>query len=211
MDKLDKVCKSYIEYVVEHGKAPATFYAFAKKIKISESELYALYTSFEAIEMELWKRFFEEAYTTIVSDPIYQSYSVREKLLAFYYTWIEVLKNNRSFVVYSYKKFSHPILIHQPVELKLFKELLYRFANELLAEGKETQEIVPRLYLDKRYDDVIWGNTLFILHFWIKDTSKGFELTDTAIEKTVNTGMDIAGSTLFDSVFDLAKFIIQNK
>lgn len=211
MEKIEKIRKTYVEYVLDNGKAPASFYAFAKKLKIAEAELYEFYTSFEAIEMDLWKSFFEQARINIENDPTYMGYSVREKLLAFYYTWVEVLKSNRSFVTYSYRKLPQPIAAKNPQEIRLFKETFLTFAHDLLYEGRESREIVPRPYLSNRYPDALWLNTLYILDFWVKDTSRNFELTDTAIEKTVNTGFDLMGRSIVDTVVDLAKFVYQNK
>ena len=211
MEKIDKIRKTYIEYVLDNGQAPASFYAFAKKLKMPEAELYEFYTSFEALEMELWQSFFVQARATAEQDDTFQKYSVREKLLGLYYTWIEVLKTNRSFVVYSYKKLKQPVARTNPQEFKQFKEAFINFANDLVYEGRESREIVARPYISNRYADALWVNTLFILDFWIKDTSKSFELTDTAIEKTVNTALDLMGQSLVDSVIDLAKFVYQNK
>ncbi len=211
MEKIEKIRKTYVEYVLDNGKAPASFYAFAKKLKMAEAELYEFYTSFESIEMDLWVSFFQQARTTAENDPTYLSYSVREKLLAFYYTWAEVLKSNRSFVTYSYRKLPQPIAAKNPQEIRPFKEAFLTFAHDLLYEGRESQEIIPRPYLSNRYPDALWINTLYILDFWVKDTSRNFELTDTAIEKTVNTGFDLMGRSIVDTVFDLAKFVYQNK
>ncbi len=211
MEKIEKIRKTYVEYVLDNGKAPASFYAFAKKLKMAEAELYEFYTSFESIEMDLWVSFFQQARTTAENDPTYLSYSVREKLLAFYYTWAEILKSNRSFVTYSYRKLPQPIAAKNPQEIRPFKEAFLTFAHDLLYEGRESQEIIPRPYLSNRYPDALWINTLYILDFWVKDTSRNFELTDTAIEKTVNTGFDLMGRSIVDTVFDLAKFVYQNK
>lgn len=211
MEKLEKIRKAYIEHVLENGQAPASFYALAKKLKMAESDLYEFYTTFEAIEMDLWKSFFEQARNTAENDPTYMSYSVREKLLAFYYTWIEVLKSNRSFVTYSYRKLPQPIAPKNPLAIRPFKEAFLAYAHDLLYEGRESREIIPRPYLSSRYPDALWLNTLYILDFWVKDLSKNFELTDTAIEKTVNTGFELMGRSIMDTVFDLAKFVYQNK
>jgi hypothetical protein len=211
MEKIEKIRKAYVEHVLENGHAPASFYAFAKKIKMNESELYEYYTSFEAIEMELWDSFFAQARATAEADETFQKYSVREKLLGIYYTWIEVLKANRSFVVYSYKKFKQPVATKKPQELNKFKESFLAFASDLTYEGRESREILARPYLSSRYADGLWMNTLYILDFWVKDTSRSFELTDTAIEKTVNTAMDLMGTSVVDSVLNLAKFVYQNK
>lgn len=211
MEKAEKIRKTYVEYVLDHGQPPASFYAFAKKLKMTEGELYEFYTSFEAIDMDLWVSFFEQARTNAENDPTYQGYSVREKLLAFYYTWVEVLKSNRSFVTYSYRKLPQPIAAKNPQELRPFKEAFIKYAQDLMYEGRESQEIVARPYVSSRYPEAVWLNTLYILDFWIKDTSRNFELTDTAIEKTVNTAFDLMGRSLVDTVVDLAKFVYQNR
>lgn len=211
MEKAEKIRKAYIDFVLEHGQPPASFYAFAKKLKMAEAELYEFYTSFESIEMDLWKVFFEQAQQTAENDPTYQGYSVREKLLAFYYTWVEVLKANRSFVTYSYRKLPQPVATKNPQELRLFKASFMSFAHDLMYEGRESQEVITRPYLSNKYPDAVWLNTLYLLEFWVKDTSRNFELTDTAIEKTVNTGFDLMGRSIVDTVVDLAKFMYQNR
>jgi hypothetical protein len=99
------------------------------------------------------------------------------------------------------------------VQLVDFKSSFYDYLSELLMEARETREVeqrpIPQLM--QRYPDLFWAKTLFILDFWIKDTSKSFEKTDTMIEKTVNTAFDLLGRSPLDSLFDLGKFIFQNR
>jgi Tetracyclin repressor-like, C-terminal domain len=211
MEMSEKIRNAYLEYVLENGKKPATFYAFAKKMKLKEAELYAFYTSFEVIEAELWALFFNEAVATAQNDPAYTNYSIREKLLAIYYTWIEVLKTNRSFVVYSYHSFKQPLVKSRPQELKTWRESFLGFAKDLIAEGQQKQEIVSRPPLSERYPEGLWLNTIYLLDFWVKDTSRDFEMSDTAVEKTVNLIMDLMGRSIIDNVLDLAKFAYQNR
>jgi hypothetical protein len=47
----------------------------------------------------------------------------------------------------------------------------------------------------------------FVIGFWIKDNSQGFEKTDAAIEKAVNLSFDLLGKNIADSAFDFAKFV----
>jgi len=234
MEQLDKIRKSYTEYVLENGTPPPSVFQFAKKQKMTEAEFYEHYNSFDAIEADVWLAFFNQARQTLDADEVFQTYSVREKLLAFYFTWIEVLKSQRSFVVYSYnriqqgqmaapvtavplsplaarvaqasRRMSKPSPILNP-----FKDAFYDFARDLLAEGRESKEVEPRPFLGDRYADGLWTQTLFILQFWVNDISKGFEKTDTVIEKSVNTAFDLIGRSPLDSLFDLAKFIYQNR
>ncbi|UFH52378.1 TetR/AcrR family transcriptional regulator [Spirosoma sp. KNUC1025] len=218
METLEKIRKAYTEYVLEHGKQPTSVFQFAKKLKIAEADFYKEYTSFDAIEADIWLTFFNEAKATVEADETAQSYSVREKLLAFYYTWIELLKSQRSFVVYSFGRLkgdeqerkSRARMMQSQV-LKPFKEAFYDYARDLLAEGRESKEVEPRPFITDRYPDALWGQTLYLLNFWVRDVSKNFEKTDTAIEKAVNTAFDLIGRSPLDTLFDFAKFMYQNK
>jgi hypothetical protein len=209
----EKIRQAYTEYVLDNGKEPESVYAFCKKLKIKEEDFYDEYSSFPQIESEIWKALFIEARASAEREEVYQNYSVREKLLAFLYTWIETLKKNRSYILKSYEGFEKPIYTKRNVQLVDFKASFYDYVNELLMEARETREVeqrpIPQLM--QRYPDLFWAKTLFILDFWIKDTSKSFEKTDTIIEKTVNTAFDLLGRSPLDSLFDLGKFIFQNK
>jgi hypothetical protein len=209
----EKIRQAYTEYVLDNGKEPESVYAFCKKLKIKEEDFYDEYSSFPQIESEIWKALFIEARASAEREEVYQNYSVREKLLAFLFTWIETLKKNRSYILKSYEGFEKPIYTKRNVQLIDFKASFYDYVNELLMEARETREVeqrpIPQLM--QRYPDLFWAKTLFILDFWIKDTSKSFEKTDTMIEKTVNTAFDLLGRSPLDSLFDLGKFIFQNK
>ena len=225
METLEKIRKAYTEYVLEHGKQPTSVFQFVKKLKIPEAEFYTHYASFDAIEADIWLTFFEEAKHTVETDETYQAYSVREKLLAFYYTWIELLKAQRSFAVYSMGRLraetaerpafrpatGRAAVVPNSQVLRPFKEAFDNFARDLLAEGRESREVEPRPFLTDRYPKALWAETLYILDFWVRDVSKNFERTDTIIEKAVNTTFDLIGRSPLDSLFDLAKFIYQNK
>jgi Tetracyclin repressor-like, C-terminal domain len=210
MDKSEKIKQAYIEFFLENGTQPLSVYSFTKKLKMKEVEFYDHYNSFELLESDIWLSFLKETISKIESDSVYANYSVREKLLAFYYTWIEILKNNRSYASQTWRlidkrKLKTPVFM---TDLKIgFKE----YARDLVMEGKESQEVTPRRFLDERYPDAFWLQFLMILDFWVKDKSKGFENTDAMIEKSVNTSFDLMGSTALDSVLDFAKFMYQNR
>jgi hypothetical protein len=209
----EKIKQSYIEYILENGSQPASIYAFCKKLKIKEADFYEEYTSFPQIESEIWKDLFKEARQTAEQEEVYQSYSVREKLLAFFYTWIEGLKKQRSYILKSYETLEKPLYMKRNQHFVEFKVAFYDYMNELLMEARETREVeqrpIPQLM--KRYPDLFWAKALFVLDFWINDTSKSFEKTDTMIEKTVNTAFDLLARSPLDSLFDLGKFIYQNR
>lgn len=209
----EKIRQAYTEYLLENGKQPESVYAFCKKLKIKEVDFYEEYSSFPQIESDIWKALFNEARSSAEKEEVYQNYTVREKLLAFLYTWIEILKKNRSYILKSYESFEKAIYAKRNAQMVDFKASFYDFINELLMEARETREVeqrpIPQLM--QRYPDLFWAKTLYILDFWIKDNSKSFEKTDTMIEKTVNTAFDLLGRSPLDSLLDLGKFIFQNR
>jgi hypothetical protein len=210
MEKKEKIQTAYREYVLENGVQPPSVYKFAKDLGMAEEEFYEYYNNFESIENEAWVAYFQKAVHSIEADEVYAGYSAREKLLAFYYTWIEILKKNRSYVVYSYKSLPQPLLRY-PGSLGSLKAVFYPFATDLLMEGRESQEVLHRPVVSDRYVDALWMQGLYLLDFWVKDSSPAFENTDTAIEKSVNTSFDLMGRSVVDTVIDLAKFMYQNR
>ncbi|MEL6538339.1 MAG: TetR family transcriptional regulator C-terminal domain-containing protein [Bacteroidota bacterium] len=204
----EKIRQEFITYVLEHGRKPASIYKFAKSIDLTESEFYNYYTSFEHLEQGIWEAIFTDTNEAIRSEEVWTSYSVREKLLAFFYTLVEVMKRNRSYILVSMGK---PKPNWTPTQLKKFKEHFKEFAMELISEGIETQEVVNRPYLTERYHEALWGQALFLINYWVGDDSAGFERTDAAIEKAVNLGLDLLGKGIVDSVVDFAKFMFQSR
>lgn len=210
MEKTEKIQKAYKEYVLENGTQPPSVYIFAKKLKMPETEFYEYYNSFDAVESDAWVGYLRQTLLSLEADEAYVQYSTREKLLAFYYTWIEILKQDRSYVVYSYNRLKKPVARNAGA-LHPFKNGFYNFATELMMEGRETREVVTRPVLSDRYVDGLWMQLLYVLDFWVRDLSRGFESTDTAIEKSVNTSFDLMGKSVVDSVLDYVKFVYQNR
>jgi AcrR family transcriptional regulator len=205
-----QLIQHYITYTLEHNESPANVYLFAKHVGIQESEFYNHFSSLEAIEMQVMVEWFDTAFARCQESEPWEGYSVREKLLAVFYTFIETLKANRSFVVYLKKRDMKKF----PQLPKYLSELQKRFVdviNPILQEGIGSKELAERKYLDRKYADAVWLNLLFVLNFWLEDTSAGFEKTDAAIEKSVNLAMDLMGKSALDAALDFGKFLFQNR
>ncbi|MEM8969598.1 MAG: TetR family transcriptional regulator C-terminal domain-containing protein [Bacteroidota bacterium] len=208
----EKLKEAYIDYLLEHGKTPPSVYQFMKMQKKKEEEFYNYFNSFSALEKEIWKGFLDETLTRVQGEAVYMEYSVREKLLAFYYTMIEILKSNRSYVMLRVGEMPKPGQRTANTEVfSRLKEAFLEYANELIAEGKEIGEIVDRPIIGNRYDEGMWRQLQFVIYFWVKDDSQNFERTDEAIEKAVNLSFDIMGRGPIDAALDFAKFLYQQR
>ena len=61
------------------------------------------------------------------------------------------------------------------------------------------------------YKEGFWGQFLYVLKYWMDDTSKGFENTDILIEKSVQASFDLVQNTPLNSLIDLGKFLLKDK
>ena len=144
-----QIKNAFIQYIRQHGKAPATPYNLMAELGEDEKFFYDNYSSFNNIEQEIWGEYLTETVQRLRSESVYAEYMVREKLLAFYFTLVEVLKENRSFVTNELSArnggFRRKILAD-------FKDGFYEYINVLLEEGMDTGEVEQRIFIAKKYD-----------------------------------------------------------
>ncbi len=205
VDFSQKIISAYMDYVLTEKKQPASVYAFAKLAGLTEKEFYTCFTSFADIDNAIWDQAAEQTLSTLTGSKEFETYTTREKILGFFYTLQEALNANRSFFIYSLKT-------HQPMyrNLRNFKKRIEDFSKQVIQQGLAEKELEERKFISDRYHDGVWVNTLFILNFWAKDDSMGFEKTDAAIEKSVNLMLELMGKSALDSVLDFGKFLFQN-
>jgi len=199
--------KAYIEHALEHGNPPVSIFAFTKKLGAKESDFYTYFNSFSALERDIWHTWMKETIEVVENDESYRAYSVREKLLAFYFSWLETLRENRSFV--QMKKDAIKKQMGMPDYLKSMHQAFGRYISDLMLEGKDTMEVAERPF-SGQYDKAFWAQLIFITNFWLNDDSKNFEQTDAAVEKSVNFAFDLIAKGALDSFLDLAKFLFQS-
>lgn len=204
----DQIREAYIDDVLTNNEPPKSVYNFAKRLQITENEFYNHFASFSAIEKAIWTELTLTAILKIKEQEIWLQYNSREKILSFFYSYAELLKTQRSFVLYSLKQ--HPKRLTTPDVLSGAKNLFENFAEEIINEGLESGELAERKYLSKRYKDALWIQFAFIVNFWMEDDSAGFEKTDEAIEKGVNVTFDFFQRSPIDHLFEYGKFLAKN-
>ncbi|MCR6640006.1 MAG: TetR family transcriptional regulator C-terminal domain-containing protein [Sporocytophaga sp.] len=209
MDK-QQILETYKVYLLENGKIPTSVYSFCKLLNITESEFYGFYNSLEAIERDFWLQVFESSLTQLEQDPIYQNYSAREKLLAFYFVWIQKMRENRSYVLLKKDNLKLYEIAKNNV-LDDFKNAFYKYVDTLIKQGVESREVKERKYISDKYKHGFWLQALFVLNYWVEDTSNNFEMTDAAIEKAVDLSFRLIGEHTMDSLIDFGKFLLTKK
>lgn len=201
----NQLIELYMNSVLEKNEAPKNVYLFCKEHAIEEVDFYSFFNSLDAVKEAIWVKFFENATSALQKDSNYSGYENRNKLLSLYFTLFEILTLNRTYIYYVLKDNKEGL--SNLKQLASLRNHFKDFIVDILKSGEtETASKVKRITRPV-FSEGAWLQFLFILKFWLDDTSKGFEKTDIMIEKAVKATFDILDTTPLESLFDLGKFI----
>lgn len=208
MATAEQIKRGYVDYVLTNNERPKSVYSFAKKLKITEVDFYGFFSSFDSIEKLIWVELTTETIDTLQQQEPWLNYTSREKALSFFYSYLEVLKKHRSFIIYSLN--ASRIGLQTPEVLSGVKPIFENFASNIINEGLENGELADRKFLTKRYKDALWVQFGFIIRFWVNDDSAGFEKSDEAIERGINVIYDLFQYSPIDNLWEYGKFLSRN-
>lgn len=203
------IITAYMNQVLQYNEEPKNVFLFCQENKIQESDFYTFFGSLEALKQEIWVKFFENVKQTIESDDKYDAYFNKNKLLTLYFSLIEVMILNRSYVMFALKEDKNALKNLQ--QLKSFRNHFKSFIVDMMNMQTSEDDFKVNKFIKPFYAEGAWIEFLVILKFWLEDTSKGFEKTDVMIEKTVKATFDVLDTTPLESLFDLGKFVWKEK
>ena len=201
--KDDDIIAFYMDYVLEHEMVPKSIYKFCKANKIEEQEFYQHFGSVEGIQKAIWDKFYQNTETLILKNEDYESFSNKEKMLTFFYTFFEMLTLNRSYVLFALA--DKKGMLKKLEQLKGLRYRIKSFATDLIDDGNAEKKTKLTQHNPTIFSEAAWLQFLFVLKFWMDDTSPGFEKTDMVIEKSINTVFDVFDNTPLESIIDLGK------
>jgi hypothetical protein len=201
----DKIIGFYMDFVLEHEVAPKSVYKFCKDKKVKEEEFYAYFGSFDALRTQIWNKFFTNTISLMHKNGEYDNFSNKDKMLTYFFTFFELLTLNRSYVLFSLE--GQKNMMEKLKELKGLRTHIKEFASELIDEANAEKNFRLTKRSPQLFSEGAWVQFLFLLKFWMDDSSAGFEKTDLAIEKSVTTIFDVFENTPLDSLLDFGKFL----
>lgn len=207
----ESIATAFTKYAMEQESSPHSVYRFCKEEGYNEEDFYNHFGSLESVKRFIWNAFHQNTVTVLNENKDYNEYSNRDKLLSYFFTMFEVLKLNRSYVLFTLKDRSNENMLKSLEQLKGLRRHVKDFASELIEEGNERKHIKYTKHNAMIFSEGAWVQFLFILKFWMEDDSAGFEHTDIIIEKSVNTVFDVFETTPLESVIDLGKFLWKEK
>lgn len=206
MTKLE-IVDLYMDSTVKHNKLPKNVFHFCNNNELEETEFYAHFDTLKSLEAYIFEVFYENTIKLLYADENFEDFEAQDKVLSFYYTFIELLTANRTFVMLCLEnknKFS---------KIMLFKDLREQYIHFIENIGIDFIDI-PIEQIEKAKDKVIsnisWIKFRFTIEYWLKDSSPAFEKTDVLIEKSVHTAFQLLNTKPLESVLDLGKFLIKD-
>ena len=202
------IVSSFMDSTLLNENYPMSVYNFCKKNDIEEKTFYKYFGSFDAVKKMIWQSFYDNAISLLEKDKDFRDSSPKEKLLSFYYTFFEILLLNRSYILFVLSK--EEKILNKISDLKTLRINFKAFATELIEEGNMEKPSYLQ-HPPKIFSEAAWVQLGFLLKFWVEDTSKSFEKTDQAIEKSVQTAFDVFENTPLSTLIDFGKFLWKEK
>ncbi len=204
----NKILEDFINYSLKKDFFPKSIYMFCKDNDIEEKTFYKYFGSLEIVKKKIWSAFYENVMALIQKEKNFELSTPKEKLLTFYFTFFEVLQNNRSYILFSLNY--HKKITSKMSQLSFLKNKFTVFASDLVNDGNLNKPVYLK-HSPKLFSQAAWVQLLFLINFWIDDTSPEFEKTDLAIEKSVRTAFDVFDNTPLESIIDFGKFLWKEK
>lgn len=201
------IITAYMNYVLDHGEQPKTIYKFCKDLKIEESEFYKFFGSFENLKSGIWSAFHTNTINVLHKDSDFENYPNKDKMLSYFFTMFEMLTANRSYVLFSLGEQKH--MLKNMTQLKDLRAHLKVFTANLIEAGNDEKNYKVTKNPVRLFSEGAWVQFLFLLKYWMDDSSAAFEKTDVAIEKSVKAIFDIFETTPLESIIDFGKFLFK--
>jgi hypothetical protein len=209
MEKSIDILSAYSKYVLTNNTRPSSVFAFMTDLGEEENKFYNSFSSFSSLEESFFTVFYHNTKQLIEEYPNYLDMNSVDKMLTFYYTYIQVLTENRSLVIFLLKNSNGVLKSYN--QLSGFKKLFQAYVSELDFKITGVSNIITENVSSSVLPNAVWIQFISILKFWLSDNSKGFEKTDVFIEKSVKAGNDLLDLSKLSSFLDLGKFLYNEK
>lgn len=205
------IISGFMEYSLAEDQSVYNTYKFTKHLNIEEGDIYKHFGSLQQIERSVWDELLRSAIDTVNADEQTQSMPPYDRVLALLYTVFENFTLNRTFLLESLNR--HKGLVARQDLWKVMRGTFATFIAE--AFQKEEMSVVESETLEKvrkkGQKEGAWAHFIFLIDYWSKDESPGFEKTDIAIEKSIKATRDLLDVTPVRSLMDFGKFLFQDK
>lgn len=203
----ESVMSAFVEACEQNGHLPQSLKDFATRQGYDLPAVKSLFSTQLILEQQIYCAFFKQSIELLNKDDAYAEYSPQERILAFYYTWFEILEANRKYVELSLKQGLAAL-----ARLPKLLPLRYEFCDYI--RSLDLPLLTPVLDIFKPIQQGIlaeaaWTQFLTLLGYWLQDTSPEKARTDMLIEKSVAAATEVGDALSFTRTVDWVRFWIE--
>ncbi len=173
--------------------------------KLSATEIYELFPNKKAILAYFYPALVMQYWAMIDEIEDFENYSISEKFSNFIYTMFDLMAEREHFVKDTFDKLvfrkGSSSDFHEETTT-LFKEFLTTDGNIAVSAG---------FFMGDNYYKILASQYLFLIKYWLNDTSDNKERTLALSDKLASLFEEIVYNKSLDKGFDLIKFIFGGK
>lgn len=173
--------------------------------KLSATEIYELFPNKKAILAYFYPALVMQYWAMIDEIEDFENYSISEKFSNFIYTMFDLMAERQHFVKDTFDKLvfrkGSSSDFHEETTT-LFKEFLTTDGNIAVSAG---------FFMGDTYYKILASQYLFLIKYWLNDTSDNKERTLALSDKLASLFEEIVYNKSLDKGFDLIKFIFGGK
>jgi hypothetical protein len=204
-DVSNRIQEAYLNELKAEGRPPVSIFKLCQSIGITERDFFSEFSFMEAVEIYWWSDLMDRVIKSVESGNEWIDFSARQRTLAFLFAFTAAALDHRSLLLMRIGNLGplKPVPVWSGLETRF-----ERFAESILARGRQSGEIVSRGPVSSVYPRAFRFLLRSVITFNLKDDSAKFERTDAFIEKSVAVLFDLMGRQVLDSGFDLLRFLL---
>jgi len=174
------------------------------KTKLSATEIYQIFPNKKAILAYFYPALIFQYWAMVDEIENFDEYVISEKISNFIFTMFDLMSEKEKFVNDTFDKFVFSIYgdseFHEETTV-LIKEFLTTDGNIAVSAG---------FFMGDFYYKTIATQYLFLIKYWMNDSSENKERTLALVDKLSSLFEEIVYNKTIDKGFDLIKFVFSN-
>ena len=201
------VITSTVRLVIERGYRGTTIRGIAHDAGVSATDVYNEFASKEKILLAYFQQKLEDAAAAVEQIADIDEYSLQEQIHLLIETHLaELLPDREVLPEYFKAAVARPVVSLRAVlpARDFYVDVIQRYVDRAVANGE-----VAALRLPNRSLGSFMNLHVYVLLFWLRDDSEGFEDTTQLIDLGVGTLVTALESGVIDETLDLSRFVIR--
>ncbi len=174
------------------------------KTKLTATEIYQVFPNKKAILAYFYPALVIQYWAMIDEIEDFEDYAISEKFSNFVYTMFDLMSEKQNFVEDTFDKY----VFRKGSNSEFSEEIQALFKEFLTTDGNIA--VSAGFFMGDFYYKVLSSQYLFLVKYWLNDTSDNKERTLALADKLTSLFEEVVYNKAIDKGFDLIKFIFGN-